>query len=149
MKHKELIFLPLGGCREIGMNLNAYAFGTPADRRWILVDVGVTFGGPDTPGIDLIMPDPSFLETERDRIEAIILTHAHEDHIGAIAHLWPRFQVPVYATAFTAYLVQDKLKEQGLERDVEMRLAVPGEVYKVGPFEFEYIRFGFLNVKDH
>ena len=66
MKHKELIFLPLGGCREIGMNLNAYAFGTPADRRWILVDVGVTFGGPDTPGIDLIMPDPSFLETERD-----------------------------------------------------------------------------------
>ena len=103
------------------------------------MDVGVTFGGPDTPGIDLIMPDPSFLETERDRIEAIILTHAHEDHIGAIAHLWPRFQVPVYATAFTAYLVQDKLKEQGLERDVEMRLAVPGEVYKVGPFEFEYI----------
>ena len=140
MNKDELLFLPLGGCREIGMNLNAYAYGALSNRRWVIVDVGVTFGGLDTPGIDLIMPDPSFLEGERDRIDAIILTHAHEDHIGAIAHLWPRFRAPVYATPFTAWLVKDKLSEEGLDRDVDLRIVMPGQVHKAGPFEFEYIQ---------
>lgn len=139
MTQKELLFLPLGGCREIGMNLNAYAYGDSADRRWIIVDVGVTFGGADTPGIELIMPDPSFLETEIERIEAIILTHAHEDHIGAVAHLWPRLRAPVYATPFTMKLVEDKLAEQGLDKEVELHLAHPGELRRAGVFEFEYI----------
>ena len=139
MTQTELLFLPLGGCREIGMNLNAYAYGDVANRRWIIVDVGVTFGDHNTPGIDLIMPDPSFLETEIERIEAIILTHAHEDHIGAIAHLWPRLRAPIYATPFTMKLVEDKLGEQGLLDDVELHLAHPGEVRKAGVFEFEYI----------
>ncbi len=140
MTTTELLFLPLGGCREIGMNLNAYAYGPSHNRRWIVIDVGVTFGGPDTPGVDLIMPDPSFLEGVRDNIEAIILTHAHEDHIGAIAHLWPRLRAPVYATPFTAWLVRDKLREQGLEKEVEIRIATPGEERTAGPFTFEYVQ---------
>ena len=90
MKGAELIFAPLGGCREIGMNLNAYGYGPPDNRRWIVVDVGVTFGDDTTPGVDLIMPDPVYLESYADDIEAIILTHAHEDHIGAIGWLWPQ-----------------------------------------------------------
>ena len=106
MKDAELVFAPLGGCREIGMNLNAYAYGPPDNRRWIIVDVGVTFGDDTTPGVDLIMPDPVYLEGFAEDIEAIILTHAHEDHIGAIAWLWPKLRAPIYATPFTAYLVE-------------------------------------------
>lgn len=139
MKNEELLFLPLGGCREIGMNLNAYAYGSAKNRRWIIVDIGVTFGGEDTPGVDLIMPDPEFLDTIRDQIDAIVLTHAHEDHIGAIAHLWPRLRVPVYATPFTAHLVRDKLREQQLDRDVELREILLGERFQVGPFDIEFI----------
>ena len=81
----ELVFLPLGGAGEIGMNLNAYGYGPPDARKWIIVDIGVTFGREDTtPGVDLILPDPSYLEEERDNILGIVLTHAHEDHIGAL-----------------------------------------------------------------
>ena len=99
----ELVFLPLGGCEEIGMNLNAYGYGPAHDRRWIIADVGVTFGGADTPGIDIITPDPGFLEDQT--IEAIFFTHAHEDHIGAAGLLWPRIKAPMYATPFTAELL--------------------------------------------
>ena len=102
-QNDELVFLPLGGSNEIGMNLNAYGFGPAHDRKWILVDVGVTFGDPSTPGVDVIVPDPSFLEGET--ILGIVLTHAHEDHIGALGWLWPRIQAPLYATPFTAYLL--------------------------------------------
>ena len=86
-KQDELVFLPLGGSNEIGMNFNCYGFGPADDRKWIIVDVGVTFGDQSTPGVDIIMPDPSFIETYADDIIGIVLTHAHEDHIGAIGWL--------------------------------------------------------------
>jgi ribonuclease J len=139
MSKAELIFAPLGGCREIGMNLNAYAYGPPEDRRWIVVDVGVTFGDDSTPGVDLIMPDPIYLEQYADQIEAIILTHAHEDHIGAIGWLWPRLRAPIYATPFTAYLVKEKLRERGLEDEAELRIMQLGETRQFGPFEVELV----------
>lgn len=135
----ELVFLPLGGCAEIGMNLNAYGYGPPEDRRWIIVDVGVTFGDDTTPGIDVILPDPAFLDGEAGAVEAIILTHAHEDHIGAIGHLWPRFRCPIYATPFTAALVRDKLSERGLGPEVPLNVVPLKARLQVGPFEVEYV----------
>ncbi|CAI8412205.1 MAG: MBL fold metallo-hydrolase [Hyphomonadaceae bacterium] len=136
----ELVFLPLGGCGEIGMNLNAYGYGPAHDRRWILIDIGVTFGGIDTPGIDLITPDPAFFETKGDCIDAIFLTHAHEDHIGALALIWPRLKTkaPIYATAFTAHLAKSKLIERGLKSVDITEIALGGEV-QAGPFGVRYI----------
>lgn len=136
----QIVFLPLGGCGEIGMNLNAYGYGPAGDRRWILIDIGVTFGGHDTPGIDLITPDPSFFEDQGDRIEAIFLTHAHEDHIGAIGLLYPRLntRAPVYATAFTAHLAQAKLIERGLKH-LSIQVIPQGAVIEAGPFTVRYI----------
>jgi ribonuclease J len=139
MTGDEFIFAPLGGCREIGMNLNAYAYGPPDNRRWIIVDVGVTFGDDTTPGVDLIMPDPVFLEAYADDIEAIILTHAHEDHIGAIAWLWPKLRAPIYATPFTAYLVNEKLRERGLDREAPLHVLPLRDKRQFGPFEVELI----------
>ncbi len=135
----ELVFLPLGGCNEIGMNLNAYGYGPPENRRWIIVDVGVTFGDDRTPGIDLICPDPEFLTDYADTIEAIILTHAHEDHIGAIGLLYNRIPAPIYATPFTAELVRQKLAERGLGKDVDVNVVpLEGEVV-AGPFRARYV----------
>jgi ribonuclease J len=133
------VFAPLGGCREIGMNLNAYGYGPPENRRWIVVDVGVTFGGDDTPGVDLIMPDPVYLESYADEIEAIILTHAHEDHIGAIGWLWPKLRAPIYATPFTAYLVAEKLRERGLGDEAPLHIMQLREKRTFGPFEVEMV----------
>ena len=135
----ELLFLPLGGCNEIGMNLNAYAYGPPNNRRWIIVDMGVSFGDERTPGIDVICPDPSFLEDMRDNIEAIILTHAHEDHIGAVGHLWRRFRKPLYATPFTAELVRGKLNEAGIEDKANLIVVPLGGTVEAGPFKVEYV----------
>jgi ribonuclease J len=135
----ELVFLPLGGSDEIGMNLNAYGYGPPDARQWIIVDIGVTFGGQDTPGIDVILPDPSFLEEERDNILAIILTHAHEDHIGAIGWLWPRLKAPVYATPFTAALVREKLREHNLLSKVKLTEVSLKGTLELGPFSVEYV----------
>lgn len=136
----QLVFLPLGGCGEIGMNLNAYGYGPEENRRWILIDVGVTFGGDDTPGVDLITPDPAFLEDQGDRIDAIFLTHAHEDHIGAIGLILPRLQTkaPIYATPFTAHLAQAKLIERGLKK-VSINVIPLGAEVEAGPFKVRYI----------
>ncbi len=136
----ELVFLPLGGCGEIGMNLNAYGYGPAHDRRWVIIDVGVTFGGDNTPGIDLIMPDVSFFEDQGDRIDAIFLTHAHEDHIGAIGLLLPHLKTtaPLYATAFTAHLVASKLAERGLKH-VDVNVVPLGGTVEAGPFSVRYI----------
>ena len=107
MQQDELVFLPLGGSGEIGMNFNAYGFGPPSRRKWIILDCGVLFGREAaTPGVDVIMPDIRFLAEQPENILAIIATHAHEDHIGAIAHLWPSLKCPVYATPFTAILIE-------------------------------------------
>ena len=110
-KDEELVFAPLGGAGEIGMNLSLYGFGPARSRKWIAVDLGVTFAGEMLPGIDLIMPDIGFLEDERNNLLAILLTHAHEDHFGAVIDLWPRLGAPVYATPFTAALLRAKMIE--------------------------------------
>ena len=130
----ELVFLPLGGCGEIGMNLNAYGYGPAHARRWILADLGVTFGGEDTPGVDLICADPDYLIGEQ--IDAVFLTHAHEDHIGAVGLIYPRLglNVPIYATPFTAELVRSKMEERGVDTDVLKTISMGGKV-QAGPFE--------------
>ncbi|MBK8199656.1 MAG: ribonuclease J [Acidobacteria bacterium] len=134
----ELVFLPLGGCGEIGMNLNAYGYGPAHARRWIVIDVGVTFGGPDTPGIDLICADPAYLVGEQ--IDAIFLTHAHEDHIGAIGLLYPllRTKAPIYATPFTAELARGKLQERGADTKRLKTIAL-GACVTAGPFTVRYV----------
>jgi ribonuclease J len=136
----ELVFLPLCGSGEIGMNLNAYGYGAADDRKWIIVDIGVTFGREDsTPGVDLILPDPTYLVSERENILGIVLTHAHEDHIGALGWLWPKLKGPVYATPFTAALVREKLKERGLLEKVRLtEIPLKGEL-KLGPFEIDFV----------
>jgi ribonuclease J len=136
----DLVFLPLGGAGEIGMNLNCYGYGPPEQRKWIVVDCGVLFGREtSTPGIDLIMPDIRFLEEVRDDLLGIILTHGHEDHLGAVAHLWPKLRCPVYATPFTARLLHDKLEEAGLETRVRVKIVPLGGRVTLGPFAMEFI----------
>ena len=135
----EFVFLPLGGSGEIGMNLNLFGFGPEGSRKWIIVDMGVTFGGADTPGIDIIMPDTAFIEEHKDDLLGIVLTHAHEDHMGALARLWPRLQCPVYATSFTMYLVKDRLGEVGLLQDVSLHEIPLKGRFELGPFDIELI----------
>jgi ribonuclease J len=131
----ELVFLPLGGSNEIGMNFNLYGYGPPHDRKWIIVDLGVTFGDQTTPGVEIILPDPTFIEERAKDILGIVLTHAHEDHIGAVGWLWPRLRAPLYATPFTAFLLREKLREKGLlERARITEIPLNGGV-SLGPFE--------------
>jgi ribonuclease J len=139
-KGDELVFLPLGGSGEIGMNFNAYGFGPADDRQWIIVDCGVLFGREGhTPGVDLIMPDVRFLAEQRENILGIIATHAHEDHIGAIAPLWPSLRCPVYATPFTARLITGKLDEAGLAPKVKVKEVPVGGKLTLGPFTLDFI----------
>ena len=135
----ELVFLPLGGSNEIGMNFNLYGFGPPHDRRWIVVDLGVTFGDQTTPGVEVILPDPAFIEEYADRILGIVLTHAHEDHIGAVAWLWPRLKAPIYATPFTAFILREKLREADLLEAVEINEVALGGTIELGPFSLDLI----------
>jgi ribonuclease J len=137
-KSDELVFLPLGGSGEIGMNFNAYGFGPPNRRQWIVVDCGVTFGREtDSPGVDLILPDIRYLAERREDVLGIVATHAHEDHIGAIAHLWPMLKCPIYATPFTARLIEGKLAEAGLS--VPVREVSLGGSLKLGSFAIDFI----------
>jgi ribonuclease J len=137
-KSDELVFLPLGGSGEIGMNFNAYGFGPPNRRQWIVVDCGVTFGREtDSPGVDLILPDIRYLAERREDVLGIVATHAHEDHIGAIALLWPVLKCPIYATPFTARLIEGKLTEAGLS--VPVREVSLGGSLKLGPFAIDFI----------
>ncbi|KAF0185438.1 MAG: beta-lactamase domain-containing protein [Hyphomonadaceae bacterium] len=139
-QENQLVFLPLGGSNEIGMNLNAYGFGPANARKWIVVDCGVTFASEEhISGVDIILPDPAFLESVKDDILGIVLTHAHEDHIGAIGHLWPRLGAPLYATAFTAELIKDKLKEHALDAKVQLNIVPLKAAFELGPFAIEYI----------
>jgi ribonuclease J len=135
----ELVFLPLGGSNEIGMNFNLYGFGPPDDRKWIVVDLGVTFGDQTTPGVEIILPDPSFIEEHADDILGIVLTHAHEDHIGAAPWLWPRLRAPLYATPFTAFLLREKLREADLLDEAQIVEIPLSGTLKLGPFEITLI----------
>ena len=135
----ELVFLPLGGSNEIGMNFNLYGFGPPHDRKWIVVDLGVTFGDQTTPGVEIILPDPTFIEQHAHDILGIVLTHAHEDHIGAVAWLWPRLRAPLYATPFTAFLLREKLREQDLWGEAEITEVPLGGTLDIGPFQVEMV----------
>ena len=131
----ELVFLPLGGSNEIGMNFNCYGYGPPDNRKWIIVDVGVTFGDQTTPGVEIIMPDPTYIEELADDILGIVLTHAHEDHIGAMGWLWPRLKAPIYATPFTAFLLREKMRERGaLDKAKITEVPLNGSI-TLGPFE--------------
>ncbi|MAI68662.1 MAG: MBL fold metallo-hydrolase [Rhizobiales bacterium TMED143] len=136
---KNLVFVPLGGTGEIGMNCNLYGYGAGNKRDWIMVDLGVTFGRHTEPGIDVITADTRFIEAERGQLHALLLTHGHEDHIGAVAHLWPRLRCPVYATAFTAELVRGKLSEAGLLDVVPLHIVDPRQPLEIGPFRIDYI----------
>lgn len=138
-KDDELVFLPLGGSNEIGMNFNLYGFGPAHDRKWIVVDLGVTFGDQTTPGVEIILPDPSYIEPYAKDIIGIVLTHAHEDHLGAVHWLWPRLKAPVYATPFTAFLLREKLRDADLLDEVEITEVPLGGRFTLGPFELELI----------
>lgn len=130
----------MGGSNEIGMNLNLYGFGPEEQRQWIIVDCGVTFASEEhIPGVEIIIPDPEFVKSIKDDILAIILTHAHEDHIGALPFLWPFIEAPMYATAFTAELIKDKLREHNLIDNVELNIVPLKGKLKIGPFGIEFI----------
>jgi len=137
---ERLIYLPLGGAGEIGMNAYVYGYGQPGRERLIVVDLGVTFGDMDSaPGIDLIMADVAWLEANRDRIDAIFITHGHEDHVGALGLLWPRLQKPVHCRRFTGALARLKLEEAGLPVD-QLHIHAPRpDVVTAGPFRVQFV----------
>ena len=140
MAADELVMAPLGGLGEIGMNAMLYGFGPRKRRKWILVDCGVAFAGPDLPGADLIFPDVSFIAKIRQDLLGLIVTHAHEDHIGAIPFLWPRLNCPVFATAFAAGLLDIKRLQEDNAPKIPMTIVKPGAPFSLGPFNLEYIR---------
>ncbi|PWL18060.1 MBL fold metallo-hydrolase [Falsochrobactrum shanghaiense] len=133
----QFVFLPLGGVGEIGMNLAMYGYGPEHSREWIVVDMGVSFAGPEHPGADLILPDIRFLEAEKHNLRAIVITHAHEDHYGALLDLWPRLKVPVYATPFTAGLLEAKRQSEFGAPEIPVTIFKAGETFEIGPFKFE------------
>ncbi len=139
-KGNELVFVPLGGVGEIGMNLYLYGYGRPRSHKWLIVDMGVTFGGEYEPGIDVILPDIAFLEEQRHNIVGLLLTHAHEDHYGAVADLWPLLgHVPVYATPFTAEMLKSKLGEKRMIDGFPLNVIPMGSKHTIGPFDVELV----------
>lgn len=135
----ELVFVPLGGIGEIGMNLALYGFGPEAEREWIAIDCGVSFAGPEFPGIDLVLPDITFVEGLGKALKAIVITHAHEDHYGALLDLWPRLKAPVWCTPFTAGLLEAKRESEPGAPKIPLSVFKAGDRFKVGPFEIEAI----------
>jgi ribonuclease J len=135
----ELVFAPLGGAGEIGMNLAIYGFGDDQRREWIVVDFGVAFADDALPGIDLIMPDIRYLVEERRNLLGLVLTHAHEDHFGALLDLWPRLKVPVYATPFTAALIEAKRQGEAGAPDIPVNVVPLGGRFTLGPFDIELV----------
>jgi len=135
----EFLFCPLGGSGEIGMNMNLFAYGKPSEHKWIIVDIGVTFADDSLPGIDLIYADPGFIVDRKENLLGIVLTHAHEDHIGAIAHLWPKLKCKIFATNFTALLIKEKFKEKNIDITNYLNIVDLNGTVKLEPFEIEYI----------
>ena len=136
---EELLFCPLGGAGEIGANMNLYAYGNPGEHKWIMVDIGVTFADETLPGIDLIYPDPGFIVDKKEDLLGIVITHAHEDHIGAIAHLWPKLQCKIYATPFTAVLIKEKFREKHIDVNNYLHIVELNGILDLGPFKIEYV----------
>jgi ribonuclease J len=132
---EELLFCALGGSGEIGMNVNLYG----CRGQWLMLDLGLTFADPDYPGIDLILPELEFIEQQRDRLAGIVLTHGHEDHIGAIPYLVAELKAPLYATPFTAGLIAGKLEEEGLTGQVELNVVAREASIEIGPFRISYV----------
>ena len=130
-----LLFVPLGGTGEIGMNFNLYG----CDGAWIAVDCGMGFAGPEAPEAELLLADPAFIVARRESLRGLIITHAHEDHIGGVARLWPQLRCPVYATPFTAALLRRKLNEAGLGREVKLHIIPPGGAFELAPFSLRFI----------
>ena len=135
----ELLFCPLGGSGEIGMNMNLFAYGKPGMHKWIIVDIGVTFADDSTPGIDLIYPDPGFIVNKKDDLLGIVLTHAHEDHIGAIAHIWPQLKCKIFATPFTAVLINEKFKEKKIDITKYLNVVKLNSIVDLKPFKIEFV----------
>ena len=136
---QELLFCPLGGAGEIGANMNLYGYGNPGEHKWIMVDIGVTFADDTLPGIDLIYPDPGFIVDKKDSLLGIVVTHAHEDHIGAIAHLWPMLKCNIYATPFTSVLIQEKFREKHVDINNYLKIVELNGVVDLDPFLIEYV----------
>ena len=132
---QELVFVPLGGSGEIGMNANLYHF----KDRWLMIDLGISFPDESLPGVDVILPDLSFIEARKNKLEGIILTHAHEDHFGAIPYLWERLKVPVYGTAFTLALLRRKLSEARIDVSIPLHELKFNTDYQFGPFSLELV----------
>ena len=129
--HDQLWFLALGGAGEIGMNLNLYGHA----GKWLMVDLGITFGDDSTPGVDVVMPDPAFIVERREDLVGLVLTHAHEDHLGAVSDLWPQLRCPVYATPFAASVLRRKLTEAGIVDAVPVTEVALGSRFSLGPFD--------------
>ena len=136
---ENLLFCPLGGSGEIGMNMNLYAYGNEENQKWIIVDMGVTFADDSVPGVDLIYPDAGFIIDKKDELLGIVLTHAHEDHIGSISHIWPKLKCKIYATPFTAVLIQEKFKEKKIDITNYLKIVELNSQIKLGPFEIDFV----------
>ena len=139
MKKEEFIFCPLGGSGEIGMNMNLFAYGKPENRKWIIVDIGVTFADETIPGVDLIYPDPGFIVDKKNDLLGLVLTHAHEDHIGAIAHIWPKLLCDIYATPFTSVLIKEKFREKKIDLKDKLKIVKLDGNITLGPFKIEFV----------
>jgi ribonuclease J len=136
----ELAFLPLGGTGEIGMNLNLYRWREAGTEKWLAVDCGIGFGGSELPEVEVMMADPGFIADRKDKLVGLVITHAHEDHIGAVAWLWPRLKCPVYCTPFAAAILRRKLGENGLTNQVKVHVIPPGGSIDLKPFALRFIR---------
>ena len=136
---QELVYCSLGGAGEIGMNLNLFGYGKPGEYKWIVVDIGVTFSDDNIPGIEVILPNPEFIANQKENLLGIVLTHAHEDHVGAIAHLWPMLECPIYATPFTAAIVREKFKELKINIGSHLKIVKLGGNVKLGAFDIDYV----------
>lgn len=137
--NQELVFASLGGVGEIGMNCSIYGLGDAQRKTWLAIDLGVSFGGDDLPGIDLVLPDIRFLVEERKNLAGIVLTHAHEDHFGALIDLWPKLKVPLYATAFTAALLEAKRQSEPGAPEIPVNIVPLGGRIALGPFDVEFV----------
>ena len=147
--NEDLVFGALGGLGEIGMNCALYGFGPPRRRKWLMVDLGVSFAGPELPGVDLVLPDLSFIERIRKDLVALIITHAHEDHIGALADLWPRLECPVYASRFAISLAETRRLAEVGAPPVTFIEARPGEVIDLAPFSVEFVNVAHSIPESH